>query len=502
MAQMIPNQSGKLEFSYENDAAASFLVIKCDAEVLEYQALMLGHNRIRHVIPVDVIRKESVTCFYYNITSRISLAFYLNRHKFNREAFLKMLLYIASAVNEAGGYLLTDSNFIFEPEYIYINPETLEPDLIYIPAVMNEGGGVRMAAFVSDLMLCHLNVNGFDSGNFVQRILASAKNEVFNNKEFIILLNELLYGHEREVGEMAEQGNEMSDVHTLLSGVKDDKEKKDFTAHVWNKKEGKKVKYDRTMKKVNKTGWIPVVAVLAQIIMGSVIYLCRGFLAGMSDDPLATYVAVAMIVLAAEVFLFKKLNDARTGSFDKAGEPSDPEKQKDIIKEIPVPKEEMIPKAETIMERVADRDRPGAFGCAHPYPGGRDDEKAPAFETYSTEAPGQTACKTELLGCYAKGVRVLKSTGNHSGDEDIYIDKDDYIIGRLSGYVDHVLMNNAVGKLHAQMICRNGACYVRDLNSVNGTFVNNKRIDSNKDIELKNNDKLQLANSEFVFING
>jgi len=98
-------------------------------------------------------------------------------------------------------------------------------------------------------------------------------------------------------------------------------------------------------------------------------------------------------------------------------------------------------------------------------------------------------------------VRVLKSTGNHSGDEDIYIDKDDYIIGRLSGYVDHVLMNNAVGKLHAQMICRNGACYVRDLNSVNGTFVNNKRIDSNKDVELKNNDKLQLANSEFVFIN-
>lgn len=525
MSEMIPDGADKLEIAYENDAAASFLAIKGHGEMLEYQVLMLGHNRIRHVVPVDVIRKENVTCFYYNITSRISLAFHLKRQKFNREAFLKMLLNIASAVDEAGGYLLTDSNFIFDPEYIYINPETLEPDLIYIPAVMDDGGGARLAAFVSDLVLLHINVSRFDSGNFVQRILASVKSEIFNIKEFIILLNELLYGQEPRDRDTAEQGNETGDMHGArdirgiqnsrsfgtrrnmqnageargIPGVKEDRKKKDFAAPVWNKKEEKKVSNDRTMKKVNekvsKTKWLPALAVLAQFIMGVVIYRCRGFLAGLGDDPAATYVAVAMIVLAVEVFLFKKLKDAGKDSFDKAGELRDFNGQRDDIKKTPVPG------AEPISEGLADRDRPGALGGAHLYPDGRAYEEASASAASSRDISGPTACKTELLGCYAKGARVLKSTGSPGGDEDIYIDKDDFIIGRLSGYVDHVLANNAVGKLHAQMTRRNGVCYVRDLNSVNGTFINNRRIESNKDVELKNNDKLQLANSEFVFIN-
>ena len=99
-----------------------------------------------------------------------------------------------------------------------------------------------------------------------------------------------------------------------------------------------------------------------------------------------------------------------------------------------------------------------------------------------------------------KGVRLLKSAGRQDGDADIMIDKDDFIIGRLADHVDHVLKNNAVGKLHVQLIYRNGACCVKDLNSVNGTFINDKRIESNKEYVLKNDDRLRLANSEFMFI--
>lgn len=418
-----------------------------------------------------------------------------------------MLLNIASAVNEASGYLLRDSNFIFVSEYIFINPETFEPDLIYIPAVMNEGGLPRLAAFISDLTLCHINAEGFDKGNFVQRILVSAKSEVFNNREFIILLNELLYGRERKAGDMEEQVNELYGMHNAqdrksiqnLSGtkikqdikkagkpcniksVKDETDKRDFPFPVLDKKEEKKENYYKTMKIVHKSWWIPVLAVLVQIILGSVIYLCRGLIAGTGDEPLASYVAVAMIVLAVEVFMFKKLNDAR-------------------IKNCGI--EPTVSRMEPVMERSADKDRPAALEYEQQYPGSSADEEEPAPAVPSTEEPVRVACETELLGSYAGGMRILKSTGSHSGDEDIYINKDDFIIGRLSGYVDHVLMNNAVGKLHAQVICRNGACYIRDLNSVNGTFINNKRIESNKDMELKNNDKLQLANSEFIFMNG
>ncbi|MGI6668122.1 MAG: hypothetical protein ACOX4M_01330 [Acetivibrionales bacterium] len=51
----------------------------------------------------------------------------------------------------------------------------------------------------------------------------------------------------------------------------------------------------------------------------------------------------------------------------------------------------------------------------------------------------------------------MKSTGRRSGDEDIIIDKDEFIIGRLAGHVDYVINNNAVGKLHAELIYKNGS---------------------------------------------
>jgi len=85
------------------------------------------------------------------------------------------------------------------------------------------------------------------------------------------------------------------------------------------------------------------------------------------------------------------------------------------------------------------------------------------------------------------------------GEKDIVIDRDEFIVGRLAGYVDHALHSNAVGKLHAVFVRRNGCCYVRDLNSLNGTYINGKRIESNKEILLRNNDTLRLANCEFIF---
>ena len=37
---------------------------------------------------------------------------------------------------------------------------------------------------------------------------------------------------------------------------------------------------------------------------------------------------------------------------------------------------------------------------------------------------------------------------------------------------------------------------------MNGTFINNTRIESNKEYELRDNDRLRLANCEYVLVYG
>ena len=107
--------------------------------------------------------------------------------------------------------------------------------------------------------------------------------------------------------------------------------------------------------------------------------------------------------------------------------------------------------------------------------------------------------ETVFLGTAFKRNPLLKviKTGNA---EEIVINKPSFIIGRLDGQVDYVHSNNAIGKVHAEIITREGCYYLKDLNSKNGTFVNGKRLESNTEYEIKNNDKITLANSDFVFI--
>jgi len=69
----------------------------------------------------------------------------------------------------------------------------------------------------------------------------------------------------------------------------------------------------------------------------------------------------------------------------------------------------------------------------------------------------------------------------------------------LDSMVDYAVQDNTIGKLHAEISVTEGNYYVRDLNSKNGTYINNVRIPSNKEWEIKGNDRVRLSNYEYIF---
>lgn len=87
-----------------------------------------------------------------------------------------------------------------------------------------------------------------------------------------------------------------------------------------------------------------------------------------------------------------------------------------------------------------------------------------------------------------------------STEETIEIDKAVFRIGKERSYSDYFVSDNdKVSRSHADIIIRNGNCYVIDQNSRNRTFVNDQPIPVQQEIKIVEGDRLRLANEEFIF---
>ena len=95
---------------------------------------------------------------------------------------------------------------------------------------------------------------------------------------------------------------------------------------------------------------------------------------------------------------------------------------------------------------------------------------------------------------------VRKNTG-----ERIQLKAPEFHLGRDPEFADYCFSERdiGVGKSHAIIYSRNGQYYVRDLKSLNGTFINGEQIPGDKDREkehvIKSGDTISFANIDFVF---
>ena len=87
-----------------------------------------------------------------------------------------------------------------------------------------------------------------------------------------------------------------------------------------------------------------------------------------------------------------------------------------------------------------------------------------------------------------------------SNYDQVDINKPVFRIGKEKSFVDYfVANNNAVSRLHADIIKSMSGYHIRDNNSTNRTFVNGTMIEVNQEIKLVDGDTIMLANEAFEF---
>ena len=94
---------------------------------------------------------------------------------------------------------------------------------------------------------------------------------------------------------------------------------------------------------------------------------------------------------------------------------------------------------------------------------------------------------------------ILRMTAmNMPGRFELVVDKDIYTIGKNPTQVDvAVTFNKMISRVHCRITRKGKRFSIMDLQSANGTFVNNVRLHPNQPCILKSGDIVRLANSAF-----
>ncbi len=237
-------------------------------------------------------------------------------------------------------------------------------------------------------------------------------------------------------------------------------------------KEKTKPKLNLELKGLPPWYWAPV-------FVGVILSAGVGILAPMSPS---SKLGVCMVVMAISVYIVQKLKEKFGGSIVVEKESK---KQHRPVKSKAARKNDVSEALRQSAESAADEEtfrEPMPKPTSMPF-------SAPAWETGSEE----TVLLNEQV---AKAVLMVRMD---EGPRYYSIQKDVVTIGRNPSVCDLVMDETGIGRMHAEVHHNQGLYYIKDNQSLNGTYVNGKRITSNQYFQLKSGDLIKIAHREVVF---
>ena len=436
--------------SYQNDLQRSYMVFKLLEEdiITEYQIKMIQGNPTEGLLLLHKKQIDNDIYFFYDITSKTTLNQLLKRIKVNKHKFLSILKSLIRSISLGKQYLLQGGSFILSGDHIYIDPISLELSIAYLPIESKSDINQEVKALIMDLLIYKASFETPAEGDFVYELLSLIKIDSFNTNQLDKIISRIALQQEQRI-------------------MLDSTEKHDLVQKVRVPREDN----IKTKQKLNN-----LLLVLTQLfILAIAVLLARYFYYQTEKLDVSTLIGIATIIIAADTLIVRR--------FTLKSKSSSTEQKSN--------KKKLKLNLSLIHKRLKGNKKIKRYTGVQSTP---QEECAAAheprdFKDFETcfmvaETP-KLAC---LIGC------------GENDQEKIFIDKPSFVIGRIKSQSDYVSFNGAVGKLHAEITNKDGAYYMKDLNSRNGTFINGERIVSNVEHSLQNNDRIAFANSEYKFL--
>ncbi len=473
-----------MQVDYKRDLNHNYMIIreKGEPDAASYQIRMLQTNSISGILECRMNKMDNCTLFYYDITSRQALNS-LYDHQQVGCGFLRMLFQqLMKVLEELGSYLLDPDGLILAPNTVYLTAEPLQFSFCYLP-----GEKHSVNDQMRELMEYFLPRLNHQEPETV--VLGYGLYKTISDPECSLEQIRTLLSREIELPAQPEPfAEEKQEVREEKEGIRQKAMESFFSDDEEEEEEKESIV------------WTVAVIVGGLAVLGLVVYLMYAM-----NVPAFMYLillAVAAVSILAVTLWIKKKERAEEKEmlpFLESGREGieNSEKSPDLHMD-------RADSDQEIFERNTERNRGQDIFVRNTERMGQMEQADRKRQEEAEKHLRETAShllyqKTEPLFIQRHKENFRLVPVSHTELPDIAISKEETTIGKLGTVADVVIPFPTVSRLHAKIHCAQGICLLTDLNSCNGTYVNEVQLEGDIPRKLEDGDEIAFADIKYQF---
>lgn len=495
-----------LEVGYVRDLRSNYMVIEMNnaAEYAPFCIKMLKRQEIDGLLSLEERFIDNRQLLYYDITARQSIKNILEKSLLSVHDLRMLCSGIIFAIEMAYEYLLPEDDFLLSPDFIYQDIASGKAYLCLYP-----GYGVNVREQMGSLMEYLMNkvdYNDKEAVYLVYRLYAVSKEEGYTLAHMKEVMSEKADGFAQVKGKgmSADKAADTSAVAINRGSVPAGKtvikrtaaqsvQEEDYTAgsNAVGSGHGKEYKIPVVLEKLEQEEERVCYSLTTYLIAGICLLagigiLVAGFMGKFVYNSLGTRLdysklaALIIILGCLESYLMSKLFD----------------KKRRITRMIKT-KEYVDPRMDFYnisLSGAGSRNK-----IIRTIPTRTLTEDFQPTELLMAVEPTANGVLEDEDSLKKKRMPVLKAMDNINY-KDIAITNFPFFIGKLKKNVDFHLESDIVSRYHAKITKEGDSFYLTDLNSTNGTYINDDLLQTYQKKEIKLGDIIAFANIKYQFL--
>ena len=501
-----------MEVSYHREMKKNYLMIEADEESMQaFEAKMLVGNAIEGLLKFRIRRTDDHCQFCYEITSRQPLGRLLETKSINAVQLRALLLGIAQTLIRMEDYLLSEHQILLDPDYIYIDPESFQPGLCLLP-----GKNGSFPDEFSEFLQFLLGKADHQDKDAVVLIYGLYRESLKENYGLDNLLRWLMRD-EGKAGEGPEKLLEEKEEYRSRSssGRNGYPGKWDSQPEILDGEKGMSPGPEKRLEAEAESGtgeavirgnaWslktivLRIVECLLLIpVFLAAIWLWKGsgtlpYLTG--DGIWLTVGAVAaegigcVLVIGSGIATQRKKQESENHRHRK--------RDKTLRQ---MKKQGERQGGEDEGEREMSEDATGHY-IESAYKSDANEKSEPDEKSEPGRSQNESDdCHTVLLWDRNKKENVRRMACLDHSELTAQMSYYPFLIGKQESLADFTIPDDTVSRLHVRIDQKDGGYTLTDLNSTNGTTVNNRKLEANEMVPLQVGDLVDIAGYHFQFL--